>query len=103
VHLVELEPHACQTPAEAYRSVRAELEAYSRALAEKPEWVVLTKADLLPGDEEPRRWLAEQIARPVLAVSAVSGQGLDRLVGDILGLLDPAPISPGADGTGGEP
>jgi len=90
VHLVELEPHTHQTPADAYRSIRRELEAYSLALAEKPELVVMTKADLLPGEDEPRREFAQEIGRPVLTISAVTGHGLARLVGEILGLLDAA-------------
>ncbi len=88
VHLVEIEPHTGQTPAGAYRAIRAELEAYSPALAEKPELVVLTKADLLPGDAEPRLELAAAIDRPVVAISSVSGEGLDRLLAGIVELLD---------------
>lgn len=35
----------------AYKGVRAELEAFGHGLAEKPELVVLSKADLLPPEE----------------------------------------------------
>jgi GTP-binding protein len=90
VHLVELEPHTGRSPAEAWRAIRAELEAYSADLAAKPELVALTKADLLPGDDAPRRELEAAIGRPVLAVSSASGAGLDALVGAILALLDRA-------------
>ncbi len=47
VHLVEVEPHSHQAPADAYKTIRGELASYSPALAAKPEIVVLTKADLL--------------------------------------------------------
>jgi GTP-binding protein len=88
VHLVEIEPHTRQTPAEAYRTIRAELAAYSRQLADKPEIVVLTKADLLPGDDSPRREFSEAIGRPVIAISGATGLGLVRLVKAILDVLD---------------
>ena len=90
VHLVEIEPHTGASPAEAYRSIRDELAAYSRTLAEKPELIVLTKADLLPGDDTPRREFEQAIGRPVLSVSSAAGAGLGPLVGGILRLLDQA-------------
>jgi len=88
VHLVEMEPHTHQAPAEAYRTIRAELAAYSRALAAKPEIVVLTKTDLLPGDDWPRRQFSKAIGKPVLAISSATGTGLARLVKAILDVLD---------------
>jgi GTP-binding protein len=88
VHLVEMEPHTHQAPAEAYRTIRAELAAYSRQLAAKPEIVVLTKTDLLPGDDSPRRQFSKAIGKPVLAISSATGTGLARLVKAILDVLD---------------
>ena len=88
VHLVEMEPHTRQTPAEAYRTIRAELAAYSPHLAEKPEIVVLTKADLLPGDDAVRRQFSKAVGRPVIAISSATGKGLARLVKAILDVLD---------------
>ena len=87
VHLVELEPHAHDSPADAYRAIRDELTAYSPELAAKPELVALTKADLLPGEDEPRADLADAIGRPVFAISAVSGAGLRPLVSAIFDRL----------------
>jgi GTP-binding protein len=88
VHLVEMEPHTHQAPAEAYRTIRAELAAYSRELAAKPEIVVLTKTDLLPGDDSPRRQFSKAIGKPALAISSATGAGLARLVKAILDVLD---------------
>jgi GTP-binding protein len=82
VHLVEpLSPDGCD-PVDNYRLVRQELELYSNELAEKPEVVVISKAEL-PGSEEVRARLESVLGRPVLAVSAVTGQGLSRLVGAV--------------------
>jgi GTPase len=88
VHLVEIEPHSRQTPAEAYRTIRKELAAYSRQLAAKSEIVVLTKADLVPGDDTARKAFSKAIDKPVIAISAATGAGLARLVKAILDLLD---------------
>jgi len=94
VHLVEVEPETGQTPAEAYRAIRQELAAYSGALAEKRELVVLTKADLLGGDDSVRREFTSQIDRPVLRISNVTGEGLESLVARILDLLDRLGVEP---------
>jgi GTP-binding protein len=88
VHLVELSPHGHQTPADAYRTIRGELAAYSAPLAAKHEIVALTKADLAPGDEAPRRDLQKAIGRPVIAISSATGTGLVTLVKAILDRLD---------------
>jgi len=91
VHLVEVRPHARQTPAEAYRTIRGELAAYSPRLAAKPEIVVLTKADLLAGEPDGaalRSEFSREVERPVLAISSATGEGLARLVKAILDLLD---------------
>jgi len=99
VHLVDLAPLEGE-PEAGYEAVRAELTAYGAGLESLPELVVLSKRDLLPGEEveravaEWRRRLGER-AVAVLAVSAATGEGLDELRGAILANLpDEAPARP---------
>jgi GTP-binding protein len=82
VHLVEPEPTDGSDALENYRTIRGELEQYSDALAQRQEIVVATKADV-PGAEEFRERLAKEVGRDVLLISAVTGQGLNQLVGAI--------------------
>jgi GTP-binding protein len=75
-------------PAQAYRTIRAELEAYGGGLAEKPEIIALNKIDALPKDEaeKKRKALAKSIKhriKDVHAISGVAGMG----VADILATL----------------
>ncbi len=72
--------------AEAYRQVRTELAAYGHGLAEKPEILALSKTDAFIPElvEEQRQALAEVSGGPVLALSAVSGDGLDEALGAVL-------------------
>src|SRR5262245_58022648 len=65
VHLVEPMPLDRSDPVENYRSVRRELELYSRALAEKPEVVAVSKSELT-GAEDVRLRLQEVLGREVL-------------------------------------
>jgi GTP-binding protein len=82
VHLVEPLPPDGSDPLHNYRMVRQELELYSHDLAAKPEVVAVSKAEL-PGSEDVRQRLERDLGREVLAISAVTGQGLARLVGEI--------------------
>jgi GTPase len=90
IHLVEPEPTDGTDPLVNYRTIRAELEMHDMKLGQRPEIVVVTKADL-PGSTEVRQKLAETTGREVLLISAVTGQGLNELVGRIAQTLQGEP------------
>lgn len=68
-----------ENPVGAYRTVRRELEAYDRGLAEKSEIVALSQSDLLDEGERGnvQTALAEAGGGDVLAVSAATGEGIE--------------------------
>jgi GTPase len=82
VHLVEPEPTDGSDPLANYRTVRQELTLHSAGLAAKPEIIVVSKAEL-PEAESVRERMELEMGREVLAISAVTGQGLARLVGAV--------------------
>lgn len=86
VHLVEPAPMDGTDPLDNYRTIRNELVQFDPSLGERPEIVVVTKSEL-PSAEETRASLAAETGREVLAISAVTGQGLNQLVGAISSLL----------------
>jgi GTP-binding protein len=93
VHLVEPLPADGSDPVQNYHTIRRELELHAEAAVEaaegtvfqrlaiktKPEIVCVSKAELT-GSDEVRQRLEQDLGRPVLAVSAVTGQGLADLV-----------------------
>lgn len=83
VHLVEPAPTDGSDPLENYRTIRQELRLYDPSLAERPEIACVTKCELAEAAA-----IAEifdkELERPVLRISAVSGEGLPRLVSRIL-------------------
>lgn len=83
VHLVEPEPLDGSDPLNNYGVIRDELARFDPALSQRPEIAVVTKADL-PSADHVRNRLAEALGRPVLLISAVTGQGLNELVAAIL-------------------
>jgi len=86
VHLVEPQPVDGSDPIENYRAIREELRLYDAELAGRPEIPVITKCEL-PDAETAAELLEEELGRPVLRLSAVTGQGLRQLVDDILARL----------------
>jgi GTP-binding protein len=83
VHLVEPQPVDGSDPIDNYLTIRSELLLYNRQLGDRPEIVVISKADL-PVAEIIRTRLAERINREVLLVSAVTGTGLPQLIRRII-------------------
>ncbi|MGL6097229.1 MAG: GTPase ObgE, partial [Fimbriiglobus sp.] len=80
VHLVEPFPTDGADPVANYHAIRKELGLYSPALAEKPEVVCVSKAEL-PGSEDVQHRLESEVCREVFLMSSVTGQGLARVVG----------------------
>jgi GTP-binding protein len=66
----------------AYRTIRAELEAYGHGLAEKPEIVALNKADAIPKAAlaKKRAALAKACGREVFVISGVTGEGVKAVL-----------------------
>jgi GTP-binding protein len=83
VHLVEPLPPDGSDPLHNYRTIRRELELHGHALSEKPEIVAVTKSELT-GSTEVQRRLEKELERSVLALSAVTGQGLADLVSAVV-------------------
>ena len=87
VHVVAHDPTGSSPRVDrAYATVREELRRYSPELPAKPEIVALSKCDL-PGWAESLNSLAQVSDAEVIPFSAVSGQGLDVLVGRVAAAL----------------
>ena len=63
------------------------MRLYDVELAQRPEIVAVTKADL-PSAATVRDRLAAELGKPVLLISAVTGQGLNELVQRIVKTLE---------------
>ena len=89
VHLVALGPLETEPPVERYHRIRAELSAYDPAIGEKPEIIVPSKMDLPDAREvlERCREELEELGRPVVPISAATGEGLPELVAAIREVL----------------
>ena len=86
LHLLDPEPLLLETPERSplrdYRALRRELASYAAGLAERPELVYLTKADLV-GDPQVRERIAAELRRDgveVSWISAATGEGMQALL-----------------------
>jgi GTP-binding protein len=86
VHLVEPFPTDGSDPVRNYHAIRKELTLYSLPLAQKPEVVCVSKAELT-GADEVRDRLAAELGHEVLLMSSVTGQGLSQVVGKVAELI----------------
>jgi GTP-binding protein len=103
LHLVD---GTADDPAEAYRVVRGELEAYGQGLIDKPEIVVLSKVDALDEKTRDKRLRALNKAaggKAVSALSAVSGEGVELVLRALARVIEddkretaPTPATEGA-------
>jgi GTP-binding protein len=90
LHLIDVGSDlAISSPAAAYHTIRGELEKYSPELAGKPELIVANKIDVTGGKDAAGEFSAT-IPREVLAVSAVTGEGLAILKEALWRLLEDA-------------
>ena len=86
VHLID---GTLDDVAGAYQTVCREVEAYGGGLAEKPELVVLNKADSLSDEDkaEKQELLALASGAEVAVISGISGDGLQTLMAVLFGVI----------------
>jgi GTP-binding protein len=94
VHLVEPLPADGSDPLQNYRTIRRELELHGRSLVNKAEIIAVSKAELTDSSDVRQR-LEEELGKPVLAISAVTGAGLSDLVRAVVGELHELPAEVG--------
>lgn len=79
IHLIDITQDDL---AEAYETIRTELQKYDPEVAKKPEIIVLNKADALGEElsEDQRQNLEKAIGKEVHVISALSGVGIDEVI-----------------------
>ena len=93
LHLVDFAPFdAGVDPVREAKAIAGELKKYDAALAKKPRWLVLNKADLLEEKERERR--ARDIVKklkwkgPWFVISAINGAGCRELSFAVMDFLE---------------
>ncbi|EAT11463.1 Obg family GTPase CgtA [Bermanella marisrubri] len=92
LHIVDMNPYDGSTPADNAKAIINELDKFSPELAERERWLVLNKLDLVPEEEREERCQAviDELGwqGPVYKIAAISKQGTQQIVFDIMSFLD---------------
>jgi GTP-binding protein len=95
LHLVDISPNwEGADPVRDARAIVEELRKFDESLYDKPRWLVLNKLDLIP--VENRETLVQDFVRdygwsgPLFVISAINGEGCQKLVHAIQAHLDAA-------------
>ena len=86
IHLVDA---AGEDPGAAYKTIRGELAAYGHGLDEKPELVVLSRADVATPEQlkSAKAKLKRRSGNAPLVISAATGQGIEALLDSCIELV----------------
>lgn len=76
-------------PADAYNTIRHELEQYGEGIADKPEIIALNKCDALGNElaEHQAQELRDAIGKEVHTISAISGAGVKEITYKLLHII----------------
>jgi GTP-binding protein len=91
VHLLDLFPTDGSSPADNYKTIRKELEAFSKELAEKPELIVANKIDLATDDDALKALKKKLRGKKLLSISGATNQGTREMLEALWELLHPTP------------
>ncbi|MER9213104.1 GTPase ObgE [Mesorhizobium sp. M0663] len=86
LHLVSAQE---ENPANAYKTVRAELEAYGNGLTDKVEIVALSQVDILDADARKKKTasLKRAAGRAPMLLSAVTGEGIEAVLRALIAVV----------------
>ena len=93
LHLVDMAPFDAETdPATEVKAIANELKKYDPALAKKPRWLVINKADLLEPAEAKKRAAALvkklRWTKPWFMIAGINGDGTKELTYKVMEFLE---------------
>ena len=83
VHMLDMFPSDGSDPAENYRIIRRELEAFSPELAQKTEFIAANKMDLAIDDEAIDHLRAELPDKQIFPISGATHRGVEKLLEEL--------------------
>ena len=92
VHVIDLSETG-RDPYQDYLIINKELEAYGFALNKRPQIIVASKMDEEGADLKLKK-LEKQIGLPIIPISAITEEGIDKLLYKCSELLKDTPIFP---------
>lgn len=93
LHVIDIAPLDDSDPVASAKAIINELAEYNPELLNKPRWLVLNKADMIPDEVERQERIKAivdglQWTGKVFTISAISGQGTQQLCYSLMQLID---------------
>lgn len=85
-HVIDMSALEGRTPYEDYITINKELENFSKSIMEKPQIILANKMDM-PSSIENLKEFKKKVKCEVFEISALTGQGLDKVVDKISEML----------------
>jgi GTP-binding protein len=86
-HIIDMGSVEGRNPYEDYVTINKELENFNKKIMEKPMIVIANKMDV-PGAKENLDKFKEKVSVPVYEISAINGEGLDKVLMAMADMLD---------------
>ena len=87
IHLIDISELDPAAPLKAYNTINTELFLYNQSLAGKPQIVVLNKIDMQSSADTELKFKSALPDKTIIAISALTGKGVDSLKSQIINLL----------------
>ncbi len=91
VHVVDVSGVEGRDAYEDYLKINAELKSYSKELSKVKQLIVANKVDCFGAEENLKEFKKKLKNKKVIEISAITGDGLDKLKEEIFNVLDKLP------------
>lgn len=86
-HVIDISGIEGRDPYDDFITINKELEAFNKKIMDKPQIIIANKMDM-PSSIENLKKFKEKVDLPIYEVSAVNGEGLDKVINVLADYLD---------------
>ncbi len=92
-HVIDMSGYEGRDPYDDYITINKELENFNKNLLNKPQIIIANKMDLDNARENLKKF-KEKVKEPVYEVSAITNEGLEKVITKLADMLDDIPTTP---------
>ena len=89
-HIIDMSGYSGRDPYEDYQVINNELKAFNENILKKPQIIIANKMDM-PSSKENLNKFKDKVNLPVYEISAITGEGLNKVVLKLADMLDEIP------------
>ena len=89
-HIIDMSGYSGRDPYEDYKIINNELKAFNENIIKKPQIIIANKMDM-PSSKENLNKFKEKVNLPVYEISAITGEGLNKVAHKLADMLDEIP------------